>query len=140
MGKKKDNNKDRLKAIRGNFLGFLLLGVIVFCIGIGFINSTTEGSWVPQNPFTAQEEKEEKMKIGAGCMIGGVVLALFGGFYYDHAKANYKRDKEIISTIKEAGRSENSTEKLKQLTEMYNSKMITEEEFEKKKKDILDKM
>ena len=63
-----------------------------------------------------------------------------GGFYYDHAKANYKRDKEIISTIKEAGKSENSTEKLKQLTEMYNSKMITEEEFEKKKKDILDKM
>ena len=60
MGKKKDNNKDRLKAIRGNFLGFLLLGVIVFCIGIGFINSTTEGSWVPQNPFTAQEEKKRK--------------------------------------------------------------------------------
>lgn len=140
MGKKKDNNKDRLKAIRGDFLGFLLLGVIVFCIGIGFINSTTEGSWVPQNPFTAQEEKEEKMKIGAGCMIGGVVLALFGGFYYDHAKANYKRDLAMMETIKEAGKNENEADKLKQLKEMYDSKLITEDEFEKKKKEILDKM
>ena len=86
------------------------------------------------------KQKKEDQKTGVICIVAGIGIMVAGGFYYDHAKANYKRDKEIISTIKEAGKSENSTEKLKQLTEMYNSKMITEEEFEKKKKEILDKM
>lgn len=132
--------KDKMKLIRGNFLGFLIIGIIVICVGIGFLSSDGGSAWGIGWSSSVNKQKKEDQKTGVICMVVGIGIMIAGGFYYDHAKANYKRDKEIISTIKEAGRSENSTEKLKQLTEMYNSKMITEEEFEKKKKDILDKM
>ena len=132
--------KDKMKLIRGNFLGFLIIGIIVICVGIGFLSCDGGSAWGIGWSSSVNKQKQEDQKTGVICMVVGIGIMIAGGFYYDHAKANYKRDKEIISTIKEAGRSENSTEKLKQLTEMYNSKMITEEEFEKKKKDILDKM
>ena len=132
--------KDKMKLIRGNFLGFLIIGIIVICVGIGFLSSDSGSAWGIGWYSSVNKQKKEDQKTGVICIVAGIGIMVAGGFYYDHAKANYKRDKEIISTIKEAGKSENSTEKLKQLTEMYNSKMITEEEFEKKKKEILDKM
>lgn len=61
------------------------------------------------------------------------------GFYYDHAKGNYLRDQEIVSSIKST-KTETTSDKLKELKEMFDKKMITEEEYESKKKDLLNKM
>ena len=139
--KKKDSKKDSLKLIRGNFLGLILIGIIVICIGVGFASSDGgASSWVSQNPSKIRAQKEEDQKIGVICMVSGVALILFSGFYYDHAKSKYKRDLEMMEAIKESNKTENEADKLKQLKEMYDSKLITEEEYEKKKKEILDKM
>ena len=61
------------------------------------------------------------------------------GFYYDHAKGNYLRDQEIVSSIKST-KTETTSDKLKELKDMFDKKMITEEEYESKKKDLLNKM
>lgn len=136
----KNKNKDRMKYIRGNFLGFLLIGIIVICVGISFLGSDGGSAWGTGWAPSVNKQKQEDQKTGIICIVVGIGIIVAGGFYYDHAKANYLRDKEIVSSIKESNKNENSTEKLKQLKEMYDSKMITEEEFEKKKQDILNKM
>ena len=37
--------KDKMKLIRGNFLGFLIIGIIVICVGIGFLSSDGGSAW-----------------------------------------------------------------------------------------------
>lgn len=61
------------------------------------------------------------------------------GFYYDHAKGNYLRDQEIVSSIKST-KTETTSDKLKELKDMLDNKMITEEEYENKKNELLNKM
>lgn len=63
-----------------------------------------------------------------------------GGFYYDHAKGNYLRDQEIVSSIKSANKTETTADKLTELKDMFDKNMITEEEYKKKKDELLNKM
>ena len=132
--------KDKMKLIRGNFIGFLLIGIIVICVGIGFLSSDGGSAWGTGWAPSVNRQKREDHKTGAICIGVGIVIMIAGGFYYDHAKSNYMRDKEIISSIKDANKNENSADKLKQLKEMYDSKTITEDEYNKKKEEILSKM
>lgn len=135
-------SKDRMKIIRGNFLGFLLIGIIVIWIGISFVNSNGGSAWGTGWAPSVNRQKQEDQKTGIICIVAGIAIMIGGGFYYDHAKSNYLRDKEIVSSIKDVSKNmnENTTEKLKQLKEMLDQKMITEEEYENKKKDLLNKM
>ena len=137
---KKGKEKDKMKLIKGNFWGFLIIGIIVICIGIGFLGSNGGSTWGTGWAPSINKQKKEDQKTGVICIVVGIGIMIAGGFYYDHAKANYNRDKEIISSIKKVGKNESTADKLKQLKEMYDSKVITQEEFEKKKKEILDKM
>lgn len=132
--------KDKMKLIRGNFIGFLLIGIIVICVGIGFLSSDGGSAWGTGWAPSVNRQKREDQKTGAICIGVGIVIMIAGGFYYDHAKSNYMRDKEIISSIKDANKNENLADKLKQLKEMYDSKTITEDEYNKKKEEILSKM
>lgn len=132
--------KDKMKLIKGNFIGFLIVGIIVICVGIGFLGSDGGSAWGTGWAPSVNKQKKEDQKTGTICVVVGIGIMIAGGFYYDHAKSNFKRDEEIITSIKEAGKNESATEKLRQLKEIYDSKIITEEEYEKKKKQILDKM
>ena len=54
-------------------------------------------------------------------------------------RGNYLRNQEIVSSIKST-KTETTSDKLKELKDMFDKKMITEEEYESKKKDLLNKM
>ena len=131
--------QDRMKIIRGNFLGFLVIGIIVICVGIGFCNSNGGGAWGTGWAYSVNKQKQEDQKTGLICIGVGIAIMIGGGFYYDHAKGNYLRDQEIVSSIKST-KTETTSDKLKELKDMFDKKMITEEEYESKKKDLLNKM
>ena len=132
--------QDRMKIIRGNFLGFLVIGIIVICVGIGFCNSNGGGAWGTGWAYSVNKQKQEDQKTGLICIGVGIAIMIGGGFYYDHAKGNYLRDQEIVSSIKSANKTETTADKLKDLKEMFDKKMITEEEYENKKNELLNKM
>ena len=138
--KKDKNKKDRMKIIGGNFLGLLLIGIIVICVGIGFLGSDGGSAWGTGWAPSVNKQKQEDQTTGLICIGAGIVIILAGGFYYSHAKANYLRDNEILSSLKSANSDESTKNKLSELKEMLDKNMITQEEYENKKKDLLDKM
>lgn len=127
--------QDRMKIIRGNFIGILIIGIIVICVGIAFGNSDGGSGWA----YSVNKRKQEDQKTGLICLGVGIATMIGAGFYYDHAKGNYLRDQEIVSSIKST-KTETTSDKLKELKDMFDKKMITEEEYESKKKDLLNKM
>lgn len=127
--------QDRMKIIRGNFIGILIIGIVLICVGIAFGNSDGGSGWA----YSVNKRKQEDQKIGLICLGVGIATMIGAGFYYDHAKGNYLRDQEIVSSIKST-KTETTSDKLKELKDMLDNKMITEEEYESKKKDLLNKM
>lgn len=127
--------QDRMKIIRGNFIGILIIGIVLICVGIAFGNSDGGSGWA----YSVNKRKQEDQKTGLICLGVGIATMIGAGFYYDHAKGNYLRDQEIVSSIKST-KTETTSDKLKELKEMFDKKMITEEEYESKKKDLLNKM
>lgn len=127
--------QDRMKIIRGNFIGILIIGIVLICVGIAFGNSDGGSGWA----YSVNKRKQEDQKTGLICLGVGIATMIGAGFYYDHAKGNYLRDQEIVSSIKST-KTETTSDKLKELKDMFDKKMITEEEYESKKKDLLNKM
>lgn len=130
---------DMMKIIRGNFLGISIIGIIVICVGIGFCNSDGGSAWETGWAPSVNRQKKEDQKTGLICIGVGVAIMIGAGFYYDHAKGNYLRDQEIVSSIKST-KTETTSDKLKELKDMLDNKMITEEEYENKKNELLNKM
>ena len=57
---KKGKEKDKMKLIKGNFWGFLIIGIIVICIGIGFLGSNGGSTWgTGWAPSINKQKKEE---------------------------------------------------------------------------------
>lgn len=131
--------QDRMKIIRGNFIGILIIGIIVICVGIGFGNSDGGSTWGTGWAYSVNKQKQEDQKIGLICVGVGIAIMIGAGFYYDHAKGNYLRDQEIVSSIKST-KAETTSDKLKELKDMLDNEMITEEEYENKKNELLKKM
>lgn len=127
--------QDRMKIIRGNFIGILIIGIVLICVGIAFGNSDGGSGWA----YSVNKRKQEDQKIGLICLGVGIATMIGAGFYYDHAKGNYLRDQEIVSSIK-SNKTETTSDKLKELKDMLDNKMITEEEYENKKNELLNKM
>lgn len=127
--------QDRMKIIRGNFIGILIIGIVLICVGIAFGNSDGGSGWA----YSVNKRKQEDQKIGLICLGVGIATMIGAGFYYDHAKGNYLRDQEIVSSIKST-KTETTSDKLKELKDMLDNKMITEEEYENKKNELLNKM
>ena len=127
--------QDRMKIIRGNFIGILIIGIVLICVGIAFGNSDGGSGWA----YSVNKRKQEDQKIGLICLGVGIATMIGAGFYYDHAKGNYLRDQEIVSSIKST-KTETTSDKLKELKDMLENKMITEEEYENKKNEVLNKM
>ena len=127
--------QDRMKIIRGNFIGILIIGIVLICVGIAFGNSDGGSGWA----YSVNKRKQEDQKTGLICLGVGIATMIGAGFYYDHAKGNYLRDKEIVSSI-QSTKTETTTDKLKDLKEMFDKKMITEEAYENKKKELLNRM
>ena len=132
--------KDKMKLIKGNFWGFLIIGIIVICIGIGFLGSDGGSAWGTGWAPSVNRQKKEDQKTGLICIGVGVAIMIGAGFYYDHAKGNYLRDQEIVSSIKSANKTETTADKLTELKDMFDKNMITEEEYKKKKDELLNKM
>ena len=127
--------QDRMKIIRGNFIGILIIGIVLICVGIAFGNSDGGSGWA----YSVNKRKQEDQKTGLICLGVGIATMIGAGFYYDHAKGNYLRDQEIVSSIKST-KTETTSDKLKELKDMLDNKMITEEEYENKKNELLNKM
>ena len=128
--------QDRMKIIRGNFIGILIIGIVLICVGIAFGNSDGGSGWA----YSVNKRKQEDQKTGLICLGVGIATMIGAGFYYDHAKGNYLRDQEIVSSIKSANKTETTADKLTELKDMFDKNMITEEEYENKKNELLNKM
>lgn len=136
------NNNQVKKSSRNvikNFWGMLIIAVFLLIMGIGgYINSfepvDASSSW-KYTESELEEQQEASRPIFIIMAVGGIGLVIVA-FLYKSSGDNQVNLAKILMKSKE----EDSATKLERLKKLYDEKVITKEEYEKKKKDLLEKM
>ena len=136
------NNNQVKKSSRNvikNFWGMLIIAVFLLIMGIGgYINSfepvDASSSW-KYTESELEEQQEASRPIFIIMAVGGIGLVIVA-FSYKSSGDNQVNLAKILMNSKE----EDSATKLEKLKKLYDEKVITKEEYEKKKKDLLEKM
>lgn len=123
------------KLIKRNFMIILILGILLI---IGGISALNEIRTAPSGYFLTDdvaEINEENETIGTILLFAGVGLCVASFIYRNSAKAR------LLTVDKEHTKTKgNSVDKIKELKKLYDEKAITKEEYEKKKKELLDEI
>ena len=136
------NNNQVKKSSRNvikNFWGMLIIAVFLLIMGIGgYINSfepvDASSSW-KYTESELEEQQEASRPIFIIMAVGGIGLVIVA-FLYKSSGDNQVNLAKILMKSKE----EDSATKLERLKKLYDEKVITKEEYEKKKKHLLEKM
>ncbi len=118
--------------------------ILIICWGIGipclikglektsYTLSDVDNQWA----MSAEEALEDEHEMGNTMVNVGGVLFIVGGlqFVFFHTLAKEKKKKEAEKT------SSDATEKISKLKELMDSGAITEEEYNKKKEELLEKI
>ena len=136
------NNNQVKKSSRNvikNFWGMIIIAVFLLIMGIGgYINSfepvDASSSW-KYTERELEEQQEASRPIFIIMAVGGIGLVIVA-FLYKSSGDNQVNLAKILMKSKE----EDSATKLERLKKLYDEKVITKEEYEKKKKDLLEKM
>ena len=136
------NNNQVKKSSRNvikNFWGMIIISVFLLIMGIGgYINSfepvDASSSW-KYTESELEEQQEASRPIFIIMAVGGIGLVIVA-FLYKSSGDNQVNLAKILMKSKE----EDSATKLERLKKLYDEKVITKEEYEKKKKDLLEKM
>lgn len=136
------NNNQVKKSSRNvikNFWGMIIIAVFLLIMGIGgYINSfepvDASSSW-KYTESELEEQQEASRPIFIIMAVGGIGLVIIA-FLYKSSGDNQVNLAKILMKSKE----EDSATKLERLKKLYDEKVITKEEYEKKKKDLLEKM
>ena len=125
----------REKLLKRNFMIILIVGILLI---IGGISALNEIRTVPSGYFLTEdvaEINEENETIGTVLLFAGVGLCVVSFIYRNSAKAR------LLSSNVETKKSEDSSvDKIKELKKLYDEKVITKEEYEKKNKELLDEI
>lgn len=131
--------EDKMKLIKRNCLIIAIVGIILICVGIGFLSSDGGSTWGGGWYSDIKKQQEEDAQIGTICLLIGIGVLVVDIIYYNHSKANLNNsNSEIKNNVSLT--NNNSAAKLKQLKEMCDEGIISKEEYEEKKKKILDNM
>ena len=134
--------KEKIEKNKRKLIGYLILGIIGICIVIGAFSIFMEADKIKGNGLnwhtgvTYKEEREDEQKWGCIVFLVGAVLIAESGskcyriLFKDNAENQKKNKNDKIDT----------TGKLRELKKMLDEKIITEEEFENKKQELLKKM
>lgn len=136
------NNNQVKKSSRNvikNFWGMIIIAVFLLIMGIGgYINSfepvDASSSW-KYTESELEEQQEASRPIFIIMAVGGIGLVIVA-FLYKSSGDNQVNLAKILMKSKE----EDSATKIEKLKKLYDEKIITKEEYEKKKKDLLEKM
>ena len=135
--------EEKMKLIKKNCVIIAIVGIIIVCVGIGFLSSDGGGSsWGGGWYSSIKKQQEQDQQVGAICLLIGIGVFIFDAVYYNHAKANLSNNK-TESDVKPNTTNNTNTDnaaKLRQLKEMCDDDLINKEEYEEKKKRILNNM
>ena len=110
-------------------------------IGIAFLNSDSGSSWGGGWYSNIKKQQEQNQLIGGICLGISIVIFISDAIYYNHSKANLMNSNTSnINQNKINQSTDDNVSKLRQLKEMCDDGIISKEEYEMKKKKILDNM
>ena len=134
--------EEKMKLIKRNCVIIGIVGIIVIFIGIAFLNSDSGSSWGGGWYSNIKKQQEQNQLIGGICLGISIVIFISDAIYYNHSKANLMNSNTSnINQNKINQRTDDdNVSKLRQLKEMCDDGIISKEEYEAKKKKILDNM
>ena len=113
-------------------------------IGIAFLNSNSGSSWSGGWYSNIKKQQEQNQQIGVICLGISIVIFILDAIYYNHSKANLMNSNTSNININQnkinQSTDDDNVSKLRQLKEMCDDGIISKEEYEAKKKKILDNM
>ena len=127
--KESDDKSKQIQAININTAILVFIALISLFMGIYNFNQK-------DSLFKTRSENEEYDSMGVACCVVGIVVGVSAIFYYSRAKMKFDLNNRNYTV----NTNNNSTNKLEELKKLVDKKIITKEEFEKKKKELLKKM
>ena len=86
--------EEKMKLIKKNCVIIAIVGIIIVCVGIGFLSSDGGGSsWGGGWYSSIKKQQEQDQQVGAICLLIGIGVFIFDAVYYNHAKANLSNNK-----------------------------------------------
>ena len=135
--------EEKMRLIKRNCVIIGTVGIIMLIIGIAFLNSNSGSSWGGGWYSNIKKQQEQNQQIGGICLGIGIVIFIVDAIYYNHSKANLMNNNtsnNVNQNIISKSNNDDSVSKLRQLKEMCDDGIISKEEYEMKKKKILDNM
>ena len=134
--------EEKMKLIKRNCVIIGIVGIIVIFIGIAFFNSDSGSSWGGGWYSNIKKQQEQNQLIGGICLGISIVIFISDAIYYNHSKANLMNSNTSNINQNKINQStdDDNVSKLRQLKEMCDDGIISKEEYEIKKKKILDNM
>lgn len=127
-----EENKTKKKLIKISDIIVIIIGIVILMFGFTYIQEEEKDSWSGSHIVT-KEEQEEEEKMQSTIIIVGFAITAFG------MACIIKRVLDKDNTKLE--KNDNSTSaKIQELKKMLDNKIITAEEYEQKKKELLNKM
>ena len=129
------NKNDLKKYFNKNSKTLMIVGIVLVIIGIIIISGNTGQTY--SGDFAIRRAKQQDANFWVG--IGTVVLIAGGGLVL--GSKLYKNHTTATSLGKSIdAKKDNKVEKMKDLKEMLDNNLISKDEYEEKKKRILDSM
>ena len=129
------NKNDIKKYFNKNSKTLMIVGIILVIFGIIIISGNTGQTY--SGDFAIRRAKQQDANFWVG--IGTIILIAGGGLVL--GSKLYKNHTTATSISKSNGiQKDNKVEKMKELKEMLDNNLISEDEYEEKKKKILDSM
>ena len=136
--------EEKMRLIKRNCVIIGIVGIIMLIIGIALLNSNSGSSWGGDWYSNIKKQQEQNQLIGGICLGISIVIFISDAIYYNHSKANLMNSNTSNININQnkinQSTDDDNVSKLRQLKEMCDDGIISKEEYEIKKKKILDNM
>ena len=142
-GTVKTTNQEQQKSFyTTSFAIMLILGIVIIIVGVAFFSDNDTGMFEYRRNEVASSQTK-----GLACTLVGAVIIIGAFVYYNHEKSKALMGNDIKNTMNKTvnkkettATTQTSATKLKELKELLDNGIITQEEFDTKKKDLLSKM
>ncbi len=132
-----EEKKSKKKIVKVSDILVIIIGIVLIIGGLYFQKNeeddTNSWSTTPKSSESRRADEEGEIQGEDILMIVGFVISAFGLACIIKRMLDKKEDK-----VEE--KATDTTSKLKELQKMLDDKLISEEEFNKKKKELIDKM
>lgn len=116
----------------------MIIGIVLICMGINSYHYAKTHVWGDPGSISDREHKAPYVDKGKNCCVAGGICTFAGVIVF------FANGKTIVTNVEKKqvtnNKADDNVQKIQELKKLFDSGIITEEEFKKKKEELLKKI